>query len=200
MLRDGKEMHVRYQLNLRRPLVPVLAGVDCVPSYFIVGGLVFVPLSIPFLEHAYGGEAFCLCMPMPVRLAKDVSDIDMRGAETWFGRPAEGMRCVAALARVCAAICLGVHRGCIALNDAQTTIPQRIVLAGASHNVVRVLRAGNHWRKHAPVQILALVAEYCERLDEQVVVLFQVLAAEINFGYKFQTVRIHPCEQCHAPL
>ncbi len=25
------------------------------PSYFIVGGLVFVPLSIPFLEHAYGG-------------------------------------------------------------------------------------------------------------------------------------------------
>ena len=49
-------MSVKYQLNLRRPLVPVLAGVDCVPSYFIVGGLVFVPLSIPFLEHAYGGE------------------------------------------------------------------------------------------------------------------------------------------------
>ena len=48
-------MSVKYQLNLRRPLVPVLAGVDCVPSYFIVGGLVFVPLSIPFLEHAYGG-------------------------------------------------------------------------------------------------------------------------------------------------
>jgi hypothetical protein len=38
------------------------------------------------------------------------------------------------------------------------------------------------------VQILALVAEYRERPDEQVVVLFQVLAAEINFGYKFQTV------------
>ncbi len=55
VLRDGKQMSVKYQLNLRRPLVPVLAGVDCVPSYFIVGGLVFVPLSIPFLEHAYGG-------------------------------------------------------------------------------------------------------------------------------------------------
>ena len=38
------------------------------------------------------------------------------------------------------------------------------------------------------MQILALVAEYREREDEQVVVLFQVLAAEINFGYKFQTV------------
>ncbi|BDA41920.1 Protease Do-like 10, mitochondrial [Coccomyxa sp. Obi] len=102
VLRDGKEMELNYQLNLRRPLVPVLAGVDCVPSYFIIGGLVFVPLSIPFLEHAYGGHA---------------------------------------------------------------------------------------WRKLAPVQILALVAEYRERPDEQVVVLFQVLAAEINFGYKFQTVR-----------
>ncbi len=49
--------------------------------------------------------------------------------------------------------------------------------------------AGHAWRKMAPVQILALVAEYRERPDEQVVVLFQVLAAEINFGYKFQTVR-----------
>ena len=42
------------------------------------------------------------------------------------------------------------------------------------------------------MQILALVAEYRERVDEQVVVLFQVLAAEINFGYKFQTVRLFP--------
>lgn len=49
--------------------------------------------------------------------------------------------------------------------------------------------AGHHWRKLAPVQILALISEYRERPDEQVVVLFQVLAAEINFGYKFQTVR-----------
>ena len=56
VLRDGVMTNLKYQLNLRRPLVPVLAGVDCVPSYFIVGGLVFVPLSIPFLEHAYGGE------------------------------------------------------------------------------------------------------------------------------------------------
>lgn len=52
--------------------------------------------------------------------------------------------------------------------------------------------AGHAWRKLAPVQILALVAEYRERPDEQVVVLFQVLAAEINFGYKFQTVSRTP--------
>ena len=55
VLRDGKQLDLSYVLRSRRPLVPVLHGVDCVPSYFIVGGLVFVPLSIPFLEHAYGG-------------------------------------------------------------------------------------------------------------------------------------------------
>ncbi len=49
--------------------------------------------------------------------------------------------------------------------------------------------AGLNWRKLAPVPILALVTEYCELPDEQVVVLFQILAAEINFGYKFQTVK-----------
>ena len=54
VLRDGQPLELRYRLMQRRPLVPVLHGVDCVPSYFIVGGLVFVPLSIPFLEHAYG--------------------------------------------------------------------------------------------------------------------------------------------------
>ena len=55
VLRDGALLDLKYQLKQRRPLVPILHGVDCVPSYFIVGGLVFVPLSIPFLEHAYGG-------------------------------------------------------------------------------------------------------------------------------------------------
>ena len=56
--------------------------------------------------------------------------------------------------------------------------------------VIHVERvAGLNWRKLAPVPILALVTEYCELPDEQVVVLFQILAAEINFGYKFQTVQ-----------
>lgn len=55
VLREGQPLDLKFQLKQRRPLVPILHGVDCVPSYFIVGGLVFVPLSIPFLEHAYGG-------------------------------------------------------------------------------------------------------------------------------------------------
>lgn len=112
VLRDGEQLDLSYVLRSRRPLVPVLHGVDCVPSYFIVGGLVFVPLSIPFLEHAYGGH---------------------------------------------------------------------------------------HWRKLAPVPILALVTEYQGKVDEQVVVLFQILAAEINFGYKFQTIQCMSFNGTDAP-
>ena len=70
--RKGEEVALRYRLHQRRPLVPVLHGVDCVPSYLIVGGLVFVPLSIPFLEHAYGGALApplaCFCEPCMVRM------------------------------------------------------------------------------------------------------------------------------------
>lgn len=36
----------------------------------------------------------------------------------------------------------------------------------------------------------ALVSEHCEFENQQVVVLFQILAAEINFGYKFQTAQV----------
>lgn len=61
VLREGQLLDLEFKLKQRRPLVPILHGVDCVPSYFIVGGLVFVPLSIPFLEHAYGGMHYCFC-------------------------------------------------------------------------------------------------------------------------------------------
>lgn len=55
ILRDGLEMDVSYELELKDHLVPMLHEVDCLPSYFISGGLVFVPLSQPFLEAMYGG-------------------------------------------------------------------------------------------------------------------------------------------------
>lgn len=45
------------------------------------------------------------------------------------------------------------------------------------------------WRSLTPVPILALLADYREEAEQQIVVLFQILAAEINFGYKFQSVR-----------
>ncbi|KAK9868621.1 hypothetical protein WJX84_008840, partial [Apatococcus fuscideae] len=102
VVRKGEVLELAYTLQQSCPLVPALHGVECVPSYFIVAGLVFVPLSIPFLEHAYGTSA---------------------------------------------------------------------------------------WRKLAPPYLLALIPEYCSRPDEQVVLLFQVLAAEINFGYRFSNIR-----------
>ena len=55
ILRDGQELDVSYELELKDHLVPMLHAVDCLPSYFISGGLVFVPLSQPFLEAMYGG-------------------------------------------------------------------------------------------------------------------------------------------------
>lgn len=54
VMRDGIVSDVEYRLGRVHSLVPSLAGEDCVPSYFVVGGLVFVPLSLPFLEHGYG--------------------------------------------------------------------------------------------------------------------------------------------------
>ena len=66
VLRDGQEKLLSYELGQLRPLVPVLHGLDCMPSYFIVGGLVFVPLSIPFLEHAFGARKWRQMSPVPI--------------------------------------------------------------------------------------------------------------------------------------
>merc|ERR1711964_717999 len=37
-------------LAVGRRLVPVADGFDCTPRYLIIGGLVFIPLSCPWLE------------------------------------------------------------------------------------------------------------------------------------------------------
>eukprot|EP00899_Mesostigma_viride_P025235 jgi/Mesvir1/5897/Mv00669-RA.1 len=103
--RDGQEVELSYPLAPRRPLVPIMHSVDCVPSYFVFGGLVFVPLSVPFIEHAFG----------------------------------------------------------------------------------------HSWRKVAPVPLLSLIPEYRTKPEEQVVILFQVLSAEINFGYKVMPTKVLSC-------
>ncbi|EFJ52700.1 trypsin family [Volvox carteri f. nagariensis] len=54
-LREGQEVCISFPLRAKDHLVPVLDAVDAVPSYFIVGGLVFAPLSSPFLEMVFGG-------------------------------------------------------------------------------------------------------------------------------------------------
>lgn len=102
ILRDGEKLEVSYPLMTGTPLVPTLHGVDCLPEYFIIGGVVFIPLSLPLLEHAYG----------------------------------------------------------------------------------------NSWRRATPAPILNLLTEYAQSADEQVVVLFQILASPVTNGYRFQSVRL----------
>lgn len=50
VLRDGKEIEVDIPLRPDKWLVPRLDGYDAAPEYYIVGGLVFVPLSQPWTE------------------------------------------------------------------------------------------------------------------------------------------------------
>ncbi|KAF5843609.1 trypsin-like cysteine/serine peptidase domain-containing protein [Dunaliella salina] len=69
LLRDGQELCVKYTLGLKDHLVPLVHGVDCSPSYYIMGGLVFCPLSSPFLEMVFGGASRRLRrsdIPVPV--------------------------------------------------------------------------------------------------------------------------------------
>jgi len=57
IMRDGVVHEVSYPLAVKDHLVPLVHGVDCAPSYLIVGGLVFVPLTSPFLEMLCGGKS-----------------------------------------------------------------------------------------------------------------------------------------------
>lgn len=55
VLRDGKEMDIGPIIMQRtHRLVPRLHNCDCVPSYFVVAGFVFQPLSEPLLLELYG--------------------------------------------------------------------------------------------------------------------------------------------------
>ncbi|EPS59937.1 hypothetical protein M569_14869, partial [Genlisea aurea] len=54
ILRDGEELEFTITLRPLQPLVPV-HQFDKLPSYFIFAGLVFVPLTQPYL-HEYGED------------------------------------------------------------------------------------------------------------------------------------------------
>eukprot|EP01023_Acetabularia_acetabulum_P044532 TRINITY_DN4474_c0_g1_i1.p1 TRINITY_DN4474_c0_g1~~TRINITY_DN4474_c0_g1_i1.p1 ORF type:complete len:456 (+),score=81.17 TRINITY_DN4474_c0_g1_i1:382-1749(+) len=56
LLREGKILELQYELQPRQLLVPAVHGLDCFPQYFIFGGLVFAPLTVPFLQNAYGSD------------------------------------------------------------------------------------------------------------------------------------------------
>ncbi len=73
ILRDGQELEVRYLLQAKKPLVPILHGVDCIPSYYTMGGLVFMPLSLPLLENAFGARKWRNVVPAAVLAAFNLS-------------------------------------------------------------------------------------------------------------------------------
>ena len=56
ILRDGEERVVEVTAAQVKTLVPSMHGFDCLPSYFVVGGLVFVPLTTRFLKDYFGSD------------------------------------------------------------------------------------------------------------------------------------------------
>jgi hypothetical protein len=51
--RQGKTLSVRGKLQAHRPLLPRLDAFDASPEYLIVGGLVFMNLSVPWLQRRF---------------------------------------------------------------------------------------------------------------------------------------------------
>lgn len=51
-----QSLDVSYELKQQQHLVGLIHEVDCLPSYFITGGLVFAPLSWPLLEVSAWGS------------------------------------------------------------------------------------------------------------------------------------------------
>jgi hypothetical protein len=51
--RKGRALSVQGTLQAHQPLVPRLDGYDAAPEYLIVGGLVFMNLSVPWLQRRY---------------------------------------------------------------------------------------------------------------------------------------------------
>jgi hypothetical protein len=47
---------VCFTLHKQQHLVGILHEVDCLPSYYVAGGLVFAPLSLPCMEAVYGSR------------------------------------------------------------------------------------------------------------------------------------------------
>ncbi len=53
ILRNGSEITQSVKIEVSRRLVPIMDGFDCFAQYYIVGGLVFIPLTLPWAEHIF---------------------------------------------------------------------------------------------------------------------------------------------------
>lgn len=57
ILRGGVPLTLSAKLAPLPPLLPRWHSFDCLPEWVVIGGLVFVPLTAPLIEHASGGAA-----------------------------------------------------------------------------------------------------------------------------------------------
>ncbi|XP_010511113.1 PREDICTED: putative protease Do-like 3, mitochondrial [Camelina sativa] len=69
VLREGKEHEFNISLKPVQPLVPV-NHFDKPPSYYIFGGLVFVPLTQPYIDSSYVSE--CALEKMPTKASEQI--------------------------------------------------------------------------------------------------------------------------------
>lgn len=65
VLRAGNEQVISVTAAPVKTLVPSMHGFDCLPSYFVVGGLVFVPLTTRFLKDYFGSDWRRRSLPLP---------------------------------------------------------------------------------------------------------------------------------------
>lgn len=66
ILRQGQVRDVCFTLHKQQHLVGILHEVDCLPSYYVAGGLVFAPLSLPCMEAVYGSRKWRTLAPISV--------------------------------------------------------------------------------------------------------------------------------------
>ena len=62
ILRDGQPIELSVMLKALPHVIPRCHNFDCVPTYLIVGGLVFTPLTCPMLDnkkHKNRSQAIC---------------------------------------------------------------------------------------------------------------------------------------------
>ena len=57
ILRQGKQLTIKRELKNYPRLIPRYDGFDSHPSYVMVAGLVFVPVSYHWIRHAMGKKA-----------------------------------------------------------------------------------------------------------------------------------------------
>lgn len=150
-----KEMVVKVECGLPNRLVPVHIA-EKPPSFFIIAGLVFTPVTVPYLR----------------------SEVMERSLRLWCS-------CLSVLSvPVDAAVAAGANEGA------------RVrPLCPARHLTLRSAFApqyGKDYEWDSPVKLLdAMMHQQPEEEGQQVVVLSQVLVADINIGYEdIQNVKI----------